>query len=279
MKDGYFLAEGCQNTFLIYDAATRRTLDPAFLKWVHSYLIKEKRDDAMILVDGQADGDTFSARMVVLGVDAELGEFCGNGSRACAAYLFSHYPQYINFNLISNRGVHRLLRHSDGTYSTFLPRVNFEINRKFIAKPEMFDKNGRFYSFEFKGKHLFYADAIEPHLIVQEKLSDDELEELGKAVNQLKDLFPLGINVNSCRVINDHAIRVRTFERGVQRLTQACGTGSCCSSAWFLKDEDGRVQVTTLGGQLEIALGPDGLELRGPATIESFHPFDESNPL
>ena len=275
MKNGYYLAEACQNTFLIYDGMTLGTLDKKFMQQIHSYLIKENRDDAMILVDGKANGNTLSARMLVLGVDAEMGEFCGNGSRACAAYLFSHYPQYQHFCLVSNRGVHELRRYEDGTYSTHLPHVNFEINPKFIAHPEKFIKNDRFYSFAFEGFHLFYADAIEPHLVVQEEISDDELLELGRAINQQKELFPLGINVNAIRILGTHAIRVRTYERGVQRLTQSCGTGSCCSAAWYLKGQEGRVQVTTMGGQLEITLLNDGIMLKGPAVVETFHLFDK----
>jgi len=276
MKDGYYLAEAIRNTFLIYDGLKHSSLDQSVMQRIHSCLIKENRDDAMILVDGQVKDNAFFARMIVLGVDGALGEFCGNGSRACAAYLFTHYPQYQNFFLVSNRGTHQLHRYQDGTYSTHLPHVNFEINPKFVALPEKFVKNNQFYSFAFEGKHLFYADAIEPHLIVQEEISDDELEQLGKAINQQKELFPLGINVNACRILNDNAIRVRTYERGVQRLTQACGTGSCCSAAWYLKGREGQVQVTTLGGQLEISFFSEGLKLKGPATIESFRAFEQS---
>src|SRR3990172_4448657 len=274
MTDGYYLAEAIQNTFIIYDGLKHSVLDKAFLLRIHSHLIKENRDDAMILVDGQTKDNAFYARMIVLGVDGEFGEFCGNGSRACAAYLFEHYPQYQKIFLVSNRGTHQLHRYQDGTYSTHLPFVNFEINPKFVAQPEKFERNNSFYSLAFDGKHLFYADAIEPHLVIQEEISDEELEQLGRAINQQKELFPLGINVNACRILKDNAIRVRTYERGVQRLTQACGTCSCCSSACYLKGQEGQVQVTTMGGQLEITLLSDGLRLKGPATLESFRPFE-----
>jgi diaminopimelate epimerase len=93
-------------------------------------------------------------------------------------------------------------------------------------------------------------------------------------INDQKELFPLGINVNSRHILDD-GVLVRTFERGVQRLTQACGTGSSCTSAWHLKGKEGKVKVTTMGGNMEVTVQRDGIVLRGPATVESFRSFDE----
>jgi diaminopimelate epimerase len=273
MKNGYYLADACHNTFLIWDCIDLPALDESARQCIHSNLLKENRDDAMILISGRPDEDALAVQMLVLGVDGLMGDFCGNGSRACAAYLFSHYPQYRHFYLVSPRGRHHLLRYSDGTYSTQLPPINFNLNSKFIARPNEFSEDGSFYYLTFNAKRLFYADAIEPHLIVENEIGDDELLDLGRAVNQRTDLFPLGINVNAIRILGSHSIRVRTYERGVQRLTQSCGTGSCCSAAWYLKDQTGEVRVTTLGGQLEISLLEDALRLRGPATIEGYQTF------
>jgi diaminopimelate epimerase len=270
MNEGYYLAEACENTFLIFDYLNIAALDEPTKRRAHASLIKENRDDAMILIDGQASGDTYTARMLVLGVDGEMGEFCGNGSRACAAYLFSRLPEFTRFFLKSNRGIHQLLRYADGTYSTRLPPINFTINEKFIAKPGSFLGKEGFYSFVFEGKRFYYADAIEPHLVIEEEVDDKELLRLGRLINQQKELFPLGINVNSIRPLGGDAILVRTYERGVQRLTRSCGTGSCCSAAWFLRGKTGMVNVTTLGGHLTITVLDDAIELRGPATIGSF---------
>ena len=63
-------------------------------------------------------------------------------------------------------------------------------------------------------------------------------------------------------------ITVKTYERGVQRLTLSCGTGSSCSSTIFLRGESGSIHVATPGGDLEITISEEGLELKGPAHIE-----------
>ena len=270
MKNGYYPAEACQNTFLIFDFLTIHSLCDSLKQKALEYLVKEKKDDAMILIDGQEKSDAYYAKMLVLGVDGAFGEFCGNGSRACAAYLFYNYPKYKRFFLVSNRSTHELLRYEDGTYSTQLPKINFELNKKFIGRPELFHKKNDFSSMEFEGKHLIYAEAIEPHLIVEEQISDDELLELGKKINRRADLFPLKINVNAIQTMGQFSIRVRTYERGVQRLTQSCGTGSSCSAAWFLKTRTGTVNVLTLGGTMTITIDSNGLQLKGPANVEKF---------
>ena len=275
MHDEYYFAEACENIFLLFDYMNVRNLDESALGRIRASLIKEKRNLAMILLDREAKGDTIFAHMLIFGVDGTIREFCPNGSRACAAYLFSRYPEYNHFYLVSNRGIHQLLRYQDGSYSTHLPPIHFEINPKFIAQPDRFSKNDGFYSFVFEGKHFTYADAMEPHLMIQEEIGDQELLRLGKRINELKDLFPLGINVNSCRVLDELSILIRTYEHQVEVLTQSCGAGSCCTTAWYLKGKEGTVKVTTLGGNLEISVLNDGIELKGPATIESFCTCDE----
>lgn len=86
----------------------------------------------------------------------------------------------------------------------------------------------------------------------------------------LIDIFPLGINVNAWHILKKGSIKVKTYERGVQRLTQSCGTGSMsCASVYATS---GLVSVSTPGGDLKITLEKNGIELQGPAFILSKEP-------
>ena len=261
----YHLAQACENTFVLFDCLDLSEQDsgctPSFigkgvvseplLDWAHSCLQNEDRDDALILVGDRIEGKDLYARMVVLGLDRNLGEFCGNGARACAAYLFSKYPQFQKFFLVTPFGVHPLEKWSDGAYSIKLPLPSFEINPKFIAVPQLFG--------------LQYVEVIEPHLVIQAELTDEELFLLGKQLNGNKEVFPLGINVNAWHAVGDHHLHVKTYERGVQRLTRSCGTGSIACAASFRKK--GMLKVSTPGGNLEIAIETDGVQLKGPASF------------
>lgn len=251
----YYLAEACQNTFVLMDCLETHRIDNLILDSAHQFLKTENRDDALILTQGEFDGNSFYARMVVLGLDGTLGEFCGNGSRACAAYLFKKYPLVENFFLTTTYGIHPLIRYADGGYSIKLPPARFEINEKFIANPSL-----------FKNKYGFdYVEMIEPHLIIQKTLSDEELFSLGRELNRQKDLFPHGININAWHILNEGSLHVKTYERGVQRLTRSCGTGSMSCAAFY--QSRGNIHVSTPGGGLLIQMQDDGIVLKGPASF------------
>lgn len=247
----YYLAQACQNTFVLFDCLAASSLDPQVVKKVLQSLQREKRDDALILIGGMSQGDVLHAQMVVLGCDGSFGEFCGNGARACAAFLFARYPVLKRFFLKIPGGLSPLFSHGDGIYSVGLPKPHFTINAKFAAQPI--------------SPPFHYAEVIEPHLLYKANLSDEELLALGRELNRDKQRFPFGINVNAWQCIGENRLFVKTYERGVQRLTRSCGTGSLCCAAFY--QPRGQVRVTTPGGELEIALSEESALLKGPACV------------
>ena len=248
----YYLAEACQNTFVLFDCLDAPRLEPDFLQKAHAILLQEDRDDAMILTDSRVQGDTLYMRMVVLGIDSAFGEFCGNGARACAAYLFEHYPAYHHFSLVTPWGHHPLAQKEAGLYSITLPFPSFRLNPKFITQLPT-------------GFH--FAEMIEPHLIMQAAISDEQLFDIGKTLNQEREHFPLGINVNAWHVMDDQTIFVKTYERGVQRLTKSCGTGSTSCAAFHKKR--GTCTVVTPGGSLQFLLKEREIVMTGPACVSN----------
>ena len=69
-----------------------------------------------------------------------------------------------------------------------------------------------------------------PHIVsIVDKVSDSELIEVGEKANALPMLFPNGVNVNFCQILDEGVIFVRTYERGVG-LTKSCGSGMSASS-------------------------------------------------
>lgn len=245
----YYLGEACENTFVLFDCMQESAASEEFLDGALQCLHEEERDDALILINAKSVGDAFFAEMIVLGLDGEFGEFCGNGARACAAYLFERYPFFQRYYLVTKWGCHLLMNHGNGIYSVKLPPARFELNDKFVAVPELFGLN--------------YVEIIEPHLIIQKKLSDDELFSLGRELNQHKNIFPRGINVNAWYPMEDDVLNVKTYERGVQRLTRSCGSGGTACAAFY--QDLGEIFVSTPGGLLEITLEKEGIILKGPA--------------
>ncbi len=246
----YHLTEACQNAFILFDVLQEKGVDPLFLEKAQGCLKKEGRDDALILINGENQGETFMAQMIVLGLDGKIAEFCGNGARAVAAYLFSHFPGCRKIFLKSHLGMIPLLKQGENRYSVTLPGANFTVNPKFITDPK---KLG-----EYR-----YVETGEPHLTIEKEMDDETLFHLGKTLNAEKELFPCGINVNAWHVLKEGHIHVKTYERGVQRLTRSCGTGSmACAAIYRGQDE---IAVTTPGGLLNIRFTKEGIELCGEA--------------
>jgi len=91
-----------------------------------------------------------------------------------------------------------------------------------------------------------------PHFVVvsERSLAQVAVNELGAAIRQHESFAPAGTNVDFVRFPSRHAMEIRSFERGVEAETLACGTGTLASVAVGLQLDlaDLPVAATTLGG-------------------------------
>jgi diaminopimelate epimerase len=107
-----------------------------------------------------------------------------------------------------------------------------------------------------------YINTGVPHVVVRvDNLEDHPVNEQGRLVRFHDRFAPEGTNANFVRVTGDRGLEVRTYERGVEDETLACGTGAIASaltaSARGLVGSP--VQVLTRGGEeLIIHFEPDG---------------------
>ncbi|MFA5100477.1 MAG: diaminopimelate epimerase, partial [Candidatus Omnitrophota bacterium] len=79
--------------------------------------------------------------------------------------------------------------------------------------------------------HVNYIDTGVPHgIIFVEGLPSMEIVDLGRAIRYHKSFAPRGTNVDFVEVTAENSITIRTYERGVEGETLACGTGSVASA-------------------------------------------------
>lgn len=91
------------------------------------------------------------------------------------------------------------------------------------------------------------------------------VKQLGQAIRRHAAFQPRGTNVNFVEEKGAQLVRVRTYERGVEDETLACGTGSTAAALIFAlkKGLDGLVKVQTQSGQiLKISFIREGREFR-----------------
>ena len=212
--------------------------------------------DGLILYSKDKEGEGFSWNYY--NKDGSLADFCGNGSQ-CIAY---HYlterelsdVQFKNSSGIVTKGV---LDH--GEISITLDPIVTELKLEFI---DMLEK--LLHGFRNNRYGLTYKEAYTvgvPHIIIETKsLSDININLLMNYLVTNSSLF-LDYNINFINS-NDNYIDIRTYERGVNRETGSCGSGSIAVAYYYRERYQNTVKIRTKGGQnVRVVFNEDGITL------------------
>lgn len=281
----YWLGEGCQNTFVLFDLLQHPELfSDTFVTYAHECLLTEQRDDALILLPMGSTNHLQRIKMVIVEPDGSFAAFCGNGARVIAAYwecCLHRDPQGFTLVTADEQKDHPVTALGDGYYrinllsALTIPQFSHFLVRKAalscIKEAQdiwrfPLEHDGRAYS-------LYFAQTGEPHFICFAALSREELIALGQLLNMsYRSHFPHGINLNAVTIVDDATIAIRTYERGVNRITMSCGTGAACSARISqLRGAIGSpvVTVSAEGGELVVEYRPyeRHLLLSGPAHV------------
>lgn len=146
--------------------------------------------------------------------DGSVASMCGNGSRAAAMYAFRHGLCGDNLCFRSHAGMIKAkILESTALDST---KVLVEFTPPKILHSSLIECN----------KQAWLLDTGVPHLVifVQTPIECKHIDK--QHLKHLRDKYDANINV---AYIHDNAIFVRTFERGVEDETLACGTGMAAS--------------------------------------------------
>jgi diaminopimelate epimerase len=115
-----------------------------------------------------------------------------------------------------------------------------------------------------------------PHLVyLSDHLDREDVQAVGSASRWHEIFKPAGTNVNFIQIDGPHKLRIRTYERGVEGETLACGTGSVAAAlvASVIGAVRSPVTVLTRGGdRLDVSFRRDGegfadLHLEGEAVV------------
>ncbi|GBD06849.1 Diaminopimelate epimerase [bacterium HR21] len=206
---------GSGNTFTLIREGRRRfpvtvwrQLAPQLCQWTDG-----------LLVLGKPDGE---GRVVVqfFNPDGSTGMLCGNGARCAAALLLG-----------DKGGSVRLLFAGREVEATVSGR-NVQLR---MAPPQQFPRE---LSLELPAGRLraWFADVGAPQLVVpvpelaaigvRRGLQQLEVEHLGRQLRFHAAFAPTGTNVSFYQLAPEGTVEVRTYERGVERETQACGTAA-----------------------------------------------------
>jgi len=94
-----------------------------------------------------------------------------------------------------------------------------------------------------------------PHTIIfVEGLDKIDVASIGRQIRFHKRFLPEGTNVDFVQIIDDNNIKIRTYERGVEQETLACGTGAVAAALLYaicyMLYANSRINVYTKGGEI-----------------------------
>ncbi len=230
--------------------------------------------DGVITIEDFAD---YSYKMMYYNADGSTGSLCANGAR-CSIWFAEKTSRLKN-------GVAKFIS-NDAEYSGEV--LEDELIKFNLNSPKQIK-----YNFKIKASGQMitsnFADTGSPHVVIKisdvlkdamnpkssfQNILDFPVFNLGREIRHSSDFKPGGTNVNFIEVI-DNVIHIRTYERGVEDETLACGTGSVAAALICYVTENLKPPITlkTFGGdKLTVNFEVENqkvknLSLTGPAKI------------
>ncbi len=259
---------GAGNDFIIINNMNGELSDeqfPAMAKVLCERRMSIGADGFMVVERPDGDADY---KMRFYNSDGSIGEMCGNGARCICRYGYEFGLAGETQTVETTAGVITGKRIDKRYYRI---RLNDPTTVKLDCPIEV---DGKVYACSY----VELGNPGIPHAIVPiENLKDfpeRELFELGRKM-RYHEAFPKGANVNFYELIGEDRVFERTYERGVEDFTYACGTGT--GSLVTVLTKQGLVSGTDVhvfmtGGELIIDIIRDGdairdLLLTGPTNL------------
>lgn len=202
----------------------------------------------------------YSFRMRYYNADGGEADMCGNGGRCIArfAYMKGRAPAKMRFIAADGEHTAEMLKGGRVKLGMITPH-SMKLNMK-IADLKV---NGGF------------LNTGVPHFAVEVKdIAKVDVRGLGRKLRFHRAFAPKGTNVNFIQKTGSNAYRIRTYERGVEDETLACGTGAvaCGIILHAMGKAKSPVAMKANGGMLKIHFGKDccsysNVFLEGPASV------------
>lgn len=265
----FYKYDGAGNDFVLVDI---RAKDPQLSQELISRLCHRRfgigADGLMTL--GGTDAP-FDFEMKYYNSDGRIGSMCGNGGRCIAAFAYRlglghrdpksglwvldfvgfdgpHHAEILSFDTVLNQGV-------------------VQLGMRDIACSEI-----------HRCLDGWFLDTGSPHYVQQvSDLQHFDVVGEGRRLRNNTDIFPDGTNVDFIEELPDGRLFVRTYERGVEDETWACGTGvTACAIV------SGNGSLKALGGDFKVSFQSTGthycnVQLTGPVSFNFKGEIDDGS--
>lgn len=192
--------------------------------------------DGLILVERSKTADV---RMRILNPDGSEAEMCGNGVRCLGHFVVAGKIGKPRHTVETGAGLIEVV-------------VKKDVVRAHLTDPTAIQTGIRL-DLGGSGAEVGFVNTGVPHaVLISKNVEGLNVKELGEQIRHHARFAPKGANANFIQQAGPQAIRVRTYERGVEDETLACGTGSTASALIAAEafKMTSPVSVTTQGGEV-----------------------------
>lgn len=251
---------GCGNDFVLIDNRQLGLAVEHMADWARGICRRafSVGADGLIFLESPPQGESGEVhyRWHFYNADGSRAAMCGNASRCAARLAVELGLAPAEHAFLSDAGViHARMLGPDTVKVQLTPPKDMQLHIQLTAA-------GQYLTVHF-------VDTGVPHVVLfAEGVKSLDLKALGPALRFHERFQPAGANANLVQVRDKKHLLLRTFERGVEDETHACGTGAVASVvlANALGLTAAEVGVTTSGGEtLGVSLEQDGVFLSGKA--------------
>ncbi|OQY28101.1 MAG: diaminopimelate epimerase [Candidatus Cloacimonetes bacterium 4572_55] len=207
--------------------------------------------DGALLIETSDKPDQANYRMRFYNQDGSEADMCGNAGRCAAQYSFRRGIAGKAHAFATKSGVYRAEVHTNRLVSLFLPPVaQFCMNQEIVVDGDRI----KLHVLDTGVPHavIFYPNLLDFSDFFSNSIVD--LKKIGRGVRFHPEFEPAGINVDLVgqprQGLDGQSIfPIRTYERGVEDETLACGTGIVAASLALhaVRDVPSPIQFTTTG--------------------------------
>ncbi|RQO31157.1 diaminopimelate epimerase [Taibaiella sp. KBW10] len=226
----FYKYQGAGNDFVILD---NRNQTYALTRAQINFLCDRRFGigaDGLMLLE-QADGYDF--KMVYYNADGNESSMCGNGGRCITAFARQIGIGETEHFFIAVDGAHKAFIKADGQVSLQMQDIDH---------------------IEFGAAETILNTGSPHYVSFQQDIDQINVYAEGKRIRNQERFQPKGINVNFVAVVPE-GLTIRTYERGVEDETLACGTGVTAAAIASVCGQTGHfeVAVAAKGGKLQVS--------------------------
>ncbi|MBI9111085.1 diaminopimelate epimerase [Maridesulfovibrio ferrireducens] len=257
----FYKMQGCGNDFVVIDNRELGVPVEKMPEWAEKIC---KRAfgiyaDGLFFIENADEGSGLDFKWQFYNSDGSRAEMCGNASR-CVGRLA---------HALGIAGEQHTFGSDAGPIKVQVFPLQEEVK---VQLPEPKDvKLNQTLEIDGVEHHYHFANTGVPHIVVQvADVETVDIKKLGSAFRYHKDFAPAGSNVNFVQIDDNDSLIVRTYERGVEDETYACGTGVSAVQVTLhrLGLTDAAVRVKTSGGEiLKVIIEGESVFLQGGAEL------------